>query len=890
MKRRLNAIFPILMLLLALLAAAGFLRLQRSTVTPEEASPLHITELMCRNSASVTDHDDSFCQWIELHNVSDAVVELSDYSLEHGSLRATLPARSISPGSFVLLRQSDWGFPLSEDGRLSLIKNGHTLCSIDYVNRSENCSWLSERREETAKPTPGYETVLEAHQLQISEVMSSNDTCIVKGQLCDWVELYNAGDEAIALGDYWLSKDESEPYASRLPNVTLERGEYIVLCCGIDIDFNISKSGCVLYLTRSDGVGASALSLPAMEGSESFTYDLGIVSVPSPGQKNGSTPSGPSGLYISEVLSANDSFLPDAGGNYSDLIELYNGGSESVNLADYCLSDKKTDLLRWPLPDQTLQPGEYAVLRCSEGPFNLSSLGEQLYLSRSDGHVVDALSIPAIPSDRSWGRTGTELLYYALPSPGSKNEAGQAALLSAPSASVSGGFYSEAISVTLSGSGDIYYTTDGSTPGERSTLYKGESIYISKNTALRCFAREGDDIPSETVTYNYLIAQPEYELDTVVVSLSPAHRTALKQGNNYMEYSGNITLYSNGEEQFNLPCGVSLFGSGSRAFDKKSYRVDFQSQYGPGKLSYPLFENRDYKDFNSLALRSGSQDQHHTVMRDEVLTTIWGEASDELLTFAYRPVNLYLNGEYVGLYHIRERCTEETVAEQYHVEPESVAIVKDISFTHGIFGEEQQALADLLDFIRQNDMSDEAVFAQVEAKLDMDSTIDFFLSQMWSTNYDIGNARMFRSSQAEDPRWHFILYDVDVAFMKPNDQAVQRMVEAYKGLLASLLRNDGFKERMTLRLGELLSGPLQEETVLARIDTLADTLRHDMDYNVQRWAGVYSKVGWEAELEALKFKSGVGIAGWNDEFIRQYIQNVRPEKELIMQAFGPDYC
>ena len=93
MKRRLNAIFPILMLLLALLAAAGFLRLQRSTVTPEEASPLHITELMCRNSASVTDHDGSFCQWIELRNVSETVVELSDYSLEHGSLRATLPAR-----------------------------------------------------------------------------------------------------------------------------------------------------------------------------------------------------------------------------------------------------------------------------------------------------------------------------------------------------------------------------------------------------------------------------------------------------------------------------------------------------------------------------------------------------------------------------------------------------------------------------------------------------------------------------------------------------------------------------------------------------------------------------------------------------------------------------
>lgn len=890
MKRRLSAALPILLLLSALLAA-GFLLLQsRSAAAEETVSPLHITELMCRNSASVTDTDGSYCQWIELQNVSDSPVELSDYSLRQGELRAVLPERTVAPGSYTLLRGSDWGFPLSEDGSLALEKDGRAVYVINYVNRSENCSWLAESNGETGKPTPGYEKPLTAHKLQLSEAMSHNDNCVVDGQLCDWVELYNAGDEAIALGDYWLSKDEGEPYASRLPEITLQSGEYAVLCCGSDIDFNLGKSGCVLYLTRSDGVGASALALPAMNGSESFTYDLGLCSAPSPGRENGSASPAPQGLYISEVLSANDSFLPDAKGEYSDLVELCNGGNEAVELSDYYLSDKKSELLRWALPNATLQPGEFTVLRCSDGPFGLSSTGERLYLSRSDGSVEDALILPAIPTDRSWGRSGSDLLYFALPSPGSQNGSGQAALLSAPSASASSGFYADPFSVTLSGEGSIYYTLDGSTPNKWSQLYQGESIPIQASTSLRCFAAEEGGIPSETVTYNYLLAQPDYELDVAVVSLAPADRNALRQDTNTLEYSGNIALYSGDAEQFSVPCGVSLFGSGSRSFMKKSYRLDFQSQYGPGELEYPLFSDRDYKDFNSLVLRSGSQDQHHAIMRDEILTTIWGEVSGELLTFAYRPVNLYLNSEYVGVYHFRERCTEETVAERYDVSPESVTIVKNILFTYGSNDPKRQELTELLDYIRRNDMSDESAYAWVEERLDMESTIDYYLAQMWSTNYDIGNARMFRSDEAEDPRWHFILYDLDVAFLQPNDQAVKRMVSAYNGVLASLLRNDSFREQMTLRLGELLSGALREETVLARIDALAAIMRHDVEHNVARWAGVYSSIGWEGELEMLKSSPGIGISGWNDTLIRQYIHVVQPENELICRAFGEDYC
>ena len=76
----------------------------------------------------------------------------------------------------------------------------------------------------------------------------------------------------------------------------------------------------------------------------------------------------------------------------------------------------------------------------------------------------------------------------------------------APQATKRGGFYDEAISISLTAQNgaDIYYTTDGSYPTYDSTPYV-EPISINKTTVLRAMSVKDGTFPSERITHTYTI-------------------------------------------------------------------------------------------------------------------------------------------------------------------------------------------------------------------------------------------------------------------------------------------------------------------------------------------------------------------------------------------------
>lgn len=734
-----------------------------------------------------------------------------------------------------------------------------------------------------------------ADDLRISEVMTSNESFPVKGDICDWVELYNADDHPVQLSCYCLSKDRSDLLDCPLPDVLLQPGEYFLLSCEKDLTFRLSKNGVSLFLTAASGAAADEMTVPALGKDQSFTAEYGTVDTPTPGSAN--DPAAASlcraeGLYISEVVTSNDHLSP-LSKKYYDLIELCNGGSSPVDLSDYCLSDSEKELPGWPLPDQVLESGEYVLIRCTGdaatgAPFSLSAEGEVLYLSRRDGTVEDALSIPALPYERSYGRSHGRSVYFAEPTPGKPNGTGYESRVSAPQVSRGSGQYEVAFTVTLSGEGAIRYTVNGSDPLTHGKLYGGEAIPISGIMSLRAVAVDGDRIPSDVVTWNYMVDLPEYDFDIVMLSLSPVEMiTSLNTVDSVAEVSANVALFEDGVEQFSQPCGMSILGSGSRIYEKRSYQISFRGRYGSSALHYKLFDNREQDCFKAFNLRSGSQDQCFAMMRDELLTGLWEEFSDDLLIFAYRPVNVFINGQYWGIYYIRERCNKETVAWHDGVDKDSVDIIRNINIQ-----DTNTASPDwiaLTNYIRSNDLSDPDKYAHVTALLDIDSTIDYFAAQMWCTNYDLNNARVFRSS-ADDGKWRFILYDVDVAFLQSNQFTVSNLVSCYRGMLGNLLKSPEFREKFTLRLGEVLSGPLAEETVLSRIDGFAAMLDHDMHYNCARWRIVNTYEDWLYNVQFMKAQPYVGVTGWNDALIEQYITLVQPEEELIRRAFGDEWA
>ena len=72
------------------------------------------------------------------------------------------------------------------------------------------------------------------------------------------------------------------------------------------------------------------------------------------------------GLVISEFSASNDDAIDDGNGESSDWIEIFNPGTETVDLSGYRLTDDPRDLGKWVFPAADLDPNQYLVVFASD--------------------------------------------------------------------------------------------------------------------------------------------------------------------------------------------------------------------------------------------------------------------------------------------------------------------------------------------------------------------------------------------------------------------------------------------------------------------------------------------------------------------------------------------
>ena len=834
--------------------------------TVEEDPALIISELIVVNNVGAEDANGNTSPWIEFHNVSENEVNLADYTLTIDTKTGIkLPSVKIASGEYSLVfvngidSDSSINAELKSKGIITL-KHGSLIShKVVYTNTSANHSFLTSNGSETPFPTPGYESVREKDNLIISELMASNSLFPIDGVICDWIEIYNASEKAIDLSQYYMSTDSTMPYRARLPEITVEIGEYIILCCEKDVPFKLSKSGESVYLTRNDGVLAASVTYEALEEDTAWTYDKGVVNYPSPAHENtekGSTlaVTARKGLIITEVISSNTKYSP-FNKKYCDMVEIYNGTDEPIDLSEYFLSDKESELQKYNLPEVTLEAGKYYVIYCDTdvkgaAPIKLSSEGEEIWLSREDGYVADALRVPDIPVNRSWGRYEDKLVYFSTPSFGKANSDGYETLTETPLATYPSGIYAQPITVTLSGEGTIYYTTDGTKPTTSSPKYKGQKITVDKTMAIRAIAYNGNKIPSYSVTYNYFINIPDYDLPIIKISMSDndlfGEKGLYPNYNSKQEKQANCAFYIDGKEEFSIDCGIKVFGAYSRRFPKKSFQLEFRTQYGKGRLEYPIFENLDINSFNNIVLRSGSQNAYitDTMFTDEFMTSLAAYSGNcpEVLVQAYRPCNLYLNDEYWGVYFIREKIDDDFIADHFGVSKSSVTI---IDWPNAVStGSSSQGWSEIWKKVYTNklDLSKDENYKWLADQLDLESFADMIIMRMYSGDQDLGNIRAFKSPEYDGGKWHFILYDNDISFRSysalQNRFNIFLKSSAYNrthALFRALMKNSQFKEYFLERLAFQLNTTLAPENTQKRFDEIYAELEHDMPYTIERW-------------------------------------------------------
>lgn len=132
-------------------------------------------------------------------------------------------------------------------------------------------------------------------------------------------------------------------------------------------------------------------------------------------------------LFINEISADN----PDT----ADWIELYNGGSGTINLSGFYISDSSTDLIKWEIPENTfLTEKGFLVITFNDvsgtlnADFGLSPGpgNDGIYLSAPrDAAIIDSLAeIPETGSGSSGRSTdgAADWIYFVTPTKGASNQ------------------------------------------------------------------------------------------------------------------------------------------------------------------------------------------------------------------------------------------------------------------------------------------------------------------------------------------------------------------------------------------------------------------------------------------------------------------------------------
>ncbi len=739
---------------------------------------------------------------------------------------------------------------------LSLLVSMLPACSGQTVPPAETTLSTTQpvQTEETQPTQPAAPA-----DLTISEVMADNQKLCL-GHSMDWVELYNREENPVQLDGYCLTNDPKKPDALPLSGMTVDAGDYLVVTLDKTAPFHLSAVGGSIYLTYYGRV-LTQLDFGITTFGESFGAD-GVCPYPSPGYDN--TEDGHLAylqqqplpeLIISEALPRNSAY--PVKGQYYDYVELKNNGDQPLELSQYAITDRWEQPSRFYLPQVTLQPGEYYVVYCSgdpslgqnHAPFKLSSQGETLYLTKNSEYL-DSLTIPSdLKNNESYGRDGKIPLYLKKPTPGKENTTGYRHGIGVPQASLASGMYEEAVTVSLSGEGTIYYTLDGSRPTTSSRVYK-KPFNVTGLATIRCFCvSEGRS--SDLTAYTYIVGK-EHDLPVLTVTISQDKLTGTYGVLNHIdrnyEYESMMTLIEDGEEKFSIPMGFRLHGNDSRKGAKQNFQVRFRSKYGASLLNYPIFENRDFTEYHSLLLKGGSEDWSRAMMRDELATAI-PDGTTHLYTQAIKPVALYLGGTYWGIYYIRERYNENYVASHLGVSPESATVIES-SAGYVESGTRTEYTA-LLRYIRTHDMSKPEHYAYITQHVDIYSLMDWYICRSFMGDVDLANVRRFRSDEG-DGKWRWMYYDLDWGWYNSGSpvSSILHMWGGDMALMRAVLKSKEGKETFLMRYSYLLETILNDTYINSTIDKLENAIRSEIPRDRARWNRSVSR--WEQCVQELR--------------------------------------
>jgi hypothetical protein len=481
-------------------------------------------------------------------------------------------------------------------------------------------------------------------------------------------------------------------------------------------------------------------------------------------------------VIINEFLAENGSGLKDEDGQEEDWIELYNRGSTAADLNGWSLTDDPREPGQWVFPAVTMPAKGYRVVFASgkdrkpttpggklHTNFKLNIFGEYigLYTPESPRQIVSEVA-PQYPEQRedySFGRDAYgNWRYFQTPTPGAANGASSSTNLVLPvHFSVKRGFFQRPFNLSLATETPdalIRYTVNGSTPGLTNGITYTNLIPITMTRIVRAAAFRTNFLPSRVVTHSYLMNLTAARRYLPAMSLVTASNNLFgKTG--IMEINPRNTIYHgiawerpvsveyirpDDNEGFQVDCGLRVHGggyirslynykSGSVPENKYSFQLCFRTDYGPGRLEYPLFPDIPLQSFNSIVLRAGMNDPTNPFIRDEVARELAADVGQVAAHGTF--VNLFLDGVYKGYYNPTEHINHDLL-QDWHGGGDQWDVIAMGEVHDG----DTIAWNALRTFANQNNLAVPTNYVQLERRLDTTNFVEYLIPLIYADTDD----------------------------------------------------------------------------------------------------------------------------------------------------------
>jgi hypothetical protein len=330
--------------------------------------------------------------------------------------------------------------------------------------------------------------------------------------------------------------------------------------------------------------------------------------------------------------------------------------------------------------------------------------------------------------------------------------------------------------------------------------------------------------------------------------------------------------------------GIKINGGTSRSMPMKSLLIVPNLSYGNEYINCKLFSGSEDSVFNDIALRNSGNDFpstiwepnyfQRTMLRDAYVHTICKH--NHFDTQDYQPIILFLNGEFWGIHNIREKYNYGFFNRKYGFKQYQYNL---LAGNANVVNGQNSSYLDFIDFLTSTDLANIGFRENVERYIDLQSFIDYYISNIFIHNTDWPSLNIYFWSINSgvdidnytnlNGKWRWMMSDTDMSFglFNMSGKRYSNDLEYYYDddsdlycnqpwstfVFRTLMENEVIREEFLAKFEWHLLNTFNPQITVELIDSLAKEIESAIPFHLQRWSNdFYSFSDWKESINQMR--------------------------------------